>query len=107
MKYRIFDEIFADANAAAYFVTQQFDEDIFDDMLDECNPDVVICGYSYSPSVALYRVDKVAYREAMLDYYDSLAQDIEYDLERMREGTEEEFYGVMVECLDDEEEEEA
>ena len=86
--------------------TEQMDEDVFDDMLDECYEEVQICGLSYSPSYALYSIDKVAYKEAMYDYYDSLASDMEYTIERMDSGEEEDFYGCTVQCVDDDAEEE-
>ena len=33
----------------------------FDDMLDECYPNVVIAGITFSPSDVLYRCDPLAY----------------------------------------------
>ena len=57
-------------------------EDNYDDMLDETNEEVTICGYSYSPSIALYRVDPIAYNCGLSDYEDFLLSDNKYYLEK-------------------------
>lgn len=97
---------FETASEAAYYITENLGEEPFDEMLDECYEPVKILGYDYSPSLALYRVDEIAYRCAMNDYYDSLSQDIEYDIDRMDDGETETFYGFEVEAVEDEEAEE-
>ena len=51
-------------------------EDTYDEVLD-MDGDIIICGLSYSPSIALKRVDEVAYRCYLHDYADSLMCDIE------------------------------
>ena len=86
--------------------TVDFD-DSFDEMLDECYEEVTICGYTYSPSGALRRVDEVAYHEADLEYRNSVYEDMIYDLDRMSDNEELSYYGftvTMVEDNDDEEE---
>lgn len=52
-------------------------EEHYDEMLDEIYEKVKICGLSYSASIALYRVDPIAYRVGIDDYADSLYGDIE------------------------------
>jgi len=37
-------------------------KEYYDDMLDEMFGTVEICGIEYSASIALYRVDEIAYR---------------------------------------------
>lgn len=96
---------FEDAFSVAQHITENLDEEYYDRMLDECYDEIEICGYSYSPSIALYRVDEVAYRCGMNDYYDSLASDIEYELEKMCDGEEQDFYGYTVEYIEIEDEE--
>ncbi len=49
----------------------------YDDMLDDCYPEVEIMGLKYSPSVALFRIDPIAYRVGMNDYESSLRSDYE------------------------------
>lgn len=49
----------------------------YDDILDECYEEVLICGCTYSPSIALKRTDEVRYRCGLLDYASSLSEDIE------------------------------
>lgn len=78
-------------------------EDVYDEMLDECYEEVKICGYGYSPSVALYRTDKIAYDCGLSDYRDSQMQDIKYSLDNMCDGDEESFYDYDVTCTEDEE----
>ena len=97
---------FESVNDVSSFIIEDLDEELYDEMLDECYEEIEICGYSYSPSLVLYRVDEVAYRCGMNDYYDGLASDIEYELERMCDGEEQEFYGYTVEYVEEDEEEE-
>ena len=72
----------------------------YDEMLDECYEDISICGYSYSPSTALYRVDEIAYNCGKNDYIDSLTSDIEHTIDSMSDGDIEELYNVEVECIE-------
>ena len=74
---------------------QEF-EDEYDEMLNECYGSINIAGIEYDTSLALYRVDNVAYRCGMNDYQDSRASDIEYDIERMGDEEEAEYYGYTV-----------
>lgn len=90
-----------DARAAADEIMEHVDDEPYDEMLDECYGEIEICGMSYSASVALYRVDECAYRCGRNDYYDSLASDIAYEIERMDAGNSEEFYGMKVDVIDD------
>lgn len=106
MFYTIDDERFETASKAAYFITENLDDEPFDDMLDECYEEVEICGLSYAPSIAFYRTDEIAYSCARNDYYDSLAGDIEYELERMDDGDELDFYGFTVEAHEEADEDE-
>lgn len=81
-------------------------EESFDAMLDECYDEVAICGYTYSPSVALYRVDEVAYNEAKYEYEDGISQDMIYDLDRMSDNEELSYYGFTVTMVEDNDSEE-
>lgn len=47
----------------------------FNEMLDEVYGDIKIGNLSYSTSQVLLLIDKVAYREALLNYVDQLRQD--------------------------------
>lgn len=49
----------------------------YDDMLDDCYPEVKVGGLMYSQSVALYRLDPIAYQVGMNDYESSLRADYE------------------------------
>ncbi len=97
---------YEDSNEAANAITELMDASYYDDMLDEVYGYVDIAGYTYSTSDALNNLDPIAYRAGMLDYYGSLAGDIEYSLDRMSDGDEEDFYGVTVEYVDEEDEDE-
>lgn len=98
-------------DAAEWIIDHSNMEEEYDNMLDECYPEIDICGYSYSASVALYRVDPTAYSCGKSDYEDSRAEDIAYDIDRMDDGEEEDYYDYEVHAVDeaalmDEEEEE-
>lgn len=90
------------AEEVAQYIIDNMTEEYYDDMLDECYPAIEICGYEYAPSIALFRVDEVAYRCGMVDYYDSLYSDILRDIERMTDGDNEDFYGFSVDCEEEE-----
>ena len=47
----------------------------YDQMLDECYPEVEICGYKWDPSTALKRIDEIAYNCGFSDYVSSLESD--------------------------------
>ena len=104
-KYWVTEE-FDDARKAADHIMENCDEDYYDDMLDECYEDAIICGYRYSPSNALRKVDPIAYRCGRSDWEDFEAGEIADQLERMDDGETDSFYGFEVECIDDEEEDE-
>lgn len=93
---------FESVDDVSLYITENLDESYYDKMLDDCYDEIEICGLSYAPSLALYRVDEVAYRCGMNDYYDTLRGDIEYELERMCDGEEQEFYGYTVEYIEEE-----
>lgn len=54
----------------------------YDDMLDECHADVVICGMTYAPSRALYNVDPTAYQCGLNDWLSALESDGGYCSEK-------------------------
>lgn len=91
---------YSDPREAAERIVEMCDEDYFDDMLDECYDEVKICGMSYAPAIALYRLDPVAYRCARCEWEDAEAGDIAYMLERMNDGETDTFYGVEVEAVE-------
>lgn len=45
--------------------------ELFDEMLDEVEPEVSICGFKYAPSHVLKAVDEIAYRQELFAYIDS------------------------------------
>jgi hypothetical protein len=47
----------------------------FDEMLDDCEGPVELCGMTYSASQVLREVDPVAYRCSFNDYVDSLTEE--------------------------------
>lgn len=104
-KWIIDDRWFDDPREAADFIAEHIDEETYDDMLDECYEPVVICGMVYSPSIALYRVDPIAYQVYRSEWEDSVARDIVSELEKMSDGDVDWFCGEDVECIYDEEDE--
>ena len=65
----------------------------YDDMLDDCYPEVEVMGLKYSPSIAFYRLDPIAYQTGMNDYESTLRADHEewgYNAELFADEKEEE-----------------
>ena len=93
-------EMHTEAWEVAELIAEDIDEELYDEMLNDCYPEVEIMGMAYDPSVALYRLDPIAYRCGFDDYKDSIARDIEHELENMDDGDEEEFYGYTVRCVE-------
>lgn len=88
-------------------IEENIDEESYDEMLNEVYGEVVFGTLSYLASQVLEAVDPIAYRCGFLDYVDhELYGNIKYELERMDDGKELEFYGVTVEFTDEEEDEE-
>jgi hypothetical protein len=49
--------------------------EMFNEMLDDCEGPVELCGSTYSASYVLQEIDPVAYRCGFNDYVDSLTDD--------------------------------
>ena len=58
-------------------MNEELMKEMYDDMLDECYPMVEIGGMHYLPSVALQRLDPIAYKVGMADYESALREDYE------------------------------
>jgi hypothetical protein len=55
-------------------ITERELKEQYDEMLDDVYAPINICGVVYSPSVALFRVDEIAYRCGMNDYESMLIE---------------------------------
>ena len=100
MKFNIYGMEY-DLKDAAQYIEENIDESYYDEMLDECYGDIEIGGLSYSASIALYRVDEVAYRCRFSDFADSLRDDIIDSLENMTQDEKIDIYGVEVTCIEE------
>ena len=56
-------------------ISERMAEEMYDEMLDDCEGPVTLCGMTYSASQVLREVDPVAYRCGFNDYVDSLTHD--------------------------------
>ena len=56
-------------------ITKRQAAEMYDEMLDDCEGPVIVCGMTYSASQVLREVDPVAYRCGFNDYVDSLTHD--------------------------------
>ncbi len=56
-------------------ISERMAEEMYDEMLDDCEGPVTLCGMTYSASQVLREVDPTAYRCGFNDYVDSLTQD--------------------------------
>ena len=74
---------FYNSEDAAQYCADHLSDERYDDMLDECNEPVQILGMTFAPSVALYRVDEVAYHCGKNDWIDSEYCDLVYELDRI------------------------
>lgn len=66
--------------------TDYIDYSQYADMLDDVYGEIEICGYIYSASVALKRIDPIAYEQRFRNYCDTINLD---DVQEYRELTEE------------------
>lgn len=72
---------------------------MYDEMLDECYPDVKVCGMRYSTSDVLKHVDPIAYRCGFVDWLDA---------EGYREHpTEDDAYYLEAECEESDDDDDA
>lgn len=110
MKYRVeeYDRyvVCDTAREVADYISEYADEQLYSDMLDDCYGDVDICGYSYSASIALERVDPIAYRCGLSDWRSDVWSEVQDEADRMDVDDEMDMYGYTVLAYDDEEDEE-
>lgn len=90
------DKHFSTADKVADYIAETLcdsyeGEEAYDEMLDECNEEVNICGMTYLPSECLKKVDPIAYRCGLSDWADVERSDILYNIERMDEGDTESY----------------
>jgi hypothetical protein len=69
-------------------VNDQDLHDRYDEMLDECNPTVRICGMEYSPSRVLREIDPTAYNCGFNDYVDAEGYDTDFEVDGLYYKTE-------------------
>lgn len=102
MNIKVNGEVYGEVYISDLLYDEIVTDDMYDEWLDEIYGGTVeICGLSYSPSIALERVDPIAYNCGKNDYIDGLASDIEYELET--EGYSW-FNGYEIELIDEDEE---
>ena len=70
------------------FLTHRDIEDMYNDMLDECYPDLMIAGFAYCTSRALKDCDPIAYDCGFGDYISSLLSDGWEEIEIAKEEAE-------------------
>ena len=98
MIYYVIDkkEFYDAESAAEYVVDNYLISDDYDEMINECNGMINICGYEYEASEAFKNVDPIAYNCGYSDFEDSECQNIKYELERMDAGEVNEYYDYEV-----------
>lgn len=74
--------------------------DAYDDWLDELG-DVEIGGYKYSQSIALKRVDPIAYNVGFSDWTSGELEDFTYNVESLQWGENLEFLGYIIEVYEE------
>lgn len=83
------------------WLTDSLDEDGYDEWLDELYPDTEICGISYSASIALKRVDPVAYDCGFYDYQEHVRSYLTDDIGYMCDGDSYEFSLYTIRAIAD------
>lgn len=108
MKKYILDGVttYYDPKEAAEAILREVDEEVYDEMLDECyggaDGQMEVCGLLYRPSWVFKTIDPCAYTCHGEDYLSSLCEDLECELERMQDGDCDTFYGVELEVVGEE-----
>lgn len=108
MKKYILDGVttYYDPKEAAEAIIGEMDDEVYDEMLDECyggtDGQMEVCGLLYSPSHVFKEVDPCAYECYKSDYLSELREDLECELERMQNGDCDTFYGVELEVVGEE-----
>lgn len=79
--------------------------DKYDEWLDEVLEPWTTGTLTFYPSQILRNCDPVAYRVGYSEYMNFEIEDLRYDLERMSEGEELEFYGITIVYAEEEKKE--
>lgn len=104
MQYRINDDDeLCDLDEAVARIQDSIDESCFDDYLNDNEPDIEVCGITFSPADVLSQMDPTAYCDAFNDWADSEREYIRDELERLDDDEGTRIYGIDVEAVDDDE----
>lgn len=63
--------------------------DEYDDMLDDCNPEIKIGSMTYSPSHVLKNIDEIAYNCGMNEYNDEKISELQDEIKNKEQELEE------------------
>ncbi len=105
MWYKVDGERYETAEAIRAAIENEEIETDFDaeDELNDMYGETEVCGMIYLAGSVLKEVDPIAYREAELSVFDDALTTLVEDIENMDEGDEFGFYGIWIECVNDEE----
>ena len=107
MKYIIDGEHeFNDVHEAADYISENVDDNEYEEYLNNIYPEIELCGATYLPAQVLFEVDRVNYYCCMTDWRSNVYDKAENSLESMDDGDEENIYGFTVEAVEDDEESE-
>jgi len=98
--WKIDDKSYKNITDAIGAVIDNMNDSYYEAALYEIYGDKVeICGYTMDPVYIFRKMDPIAYRCGLNNYYDSLSGDIETDLDSMDDGEEKQVLGVSVEYV--------
>lgn len=103
--YTIDEKRFETAEDAARYIVDYVDlTDEYEETLDGCYEDITVCGYSFTPSEALRKLDESVYRCEYLDYVEVVYSNLVYDFDCMSDGDTFLIYDLEVVCAEEEQE---
>ena len=106
-KYLVFGEEYETISEAVEAFMDAVDEDTFDDYLhDEYGCSVDICGEDFDPVEVLRDYDSSLYDDKFEDWKREVEEEVEDTIGYMEADDIETLYGIDIECIDDEGEDE-
>lgn len=84
------------SESAATYCAEHLSDERYDEFLDEVNEPVQILGLTYAPSVALFRVDEIAYHVGKNDWADNEYCDLVYELDRLDYNDSMDWYDFTI-----------
>jgi len=106
MKWIVNGEEHTEFFTAVNAVINEIHESEFDNYLNNTYGNINICDLEYSAADVLADVDPIAYRDKLIVWLTMIHDEVEGDLDAMCYGDKVIMYGVYVDCVEEDDEEE-